>query len=62
MNVNLKNQILKLNKSKKDLDWLKPEMISIESEQNIQVMLLSLIVVVPQIERESNIPELNVCF
>ena len=49
MNVNLKNQILKLNKSKKDLDWLKPEMISIESEQNIQVMLLSLIVVVPQI-------------
>ena len=49
MNVNLKNQILKLNKSKKDLDWLKPEMISIESEQNIQVMLLSLIVLVPQI-------------
>ena len=49
MNVNLKNQILKLNKSKNDLDWLKPEMISIESEQNIQVMLLSLIVVVPQI-------------
>ena len=49
MNVNLKNQILKLNKSKMDLDWLKPEMISIESEQNIQVMLLSLLVEVPQI-------------